>query len=662
MSNIIRIKRSETSGNPNTLAAGELAYSGLTDNGSNGGDRLYIGLGTETSGNAANHIVIGGKFFTDRLNQTAGVLTASAAIVVDSNKKIDDLFIDNIELNGNTISTTNTNGDLLLSPNGTGKVSIAGAYTLPRVDGSANYVLTTNGAGIVSWAAVATGATSFTIAGDTGSVSFNTGGTLTFVGTDPIDTAITSGTVTISAKDATTGIKGVASFNSASFAVTSGDVTIKSGGVSNAQLVNSSVTIGTTSVSLGTSITTIAGLTSVTSTTFVGALTGNASTVTNGVYTTDTGTVTNTMLAGSIANSKLSNSSVTIGSTSVSLGATATALAGLTELTVDNININGNTISSTDTNGNISLDPNGLGSVDVNGAKITNVGAPTADSDAANKAYVDNAVTGLTWKDAVNLLADSNIALTGSTNTLSIDGHSALTQVHGDGYRILLKNQSTASQNGIYLYSDNGSTYTLTRTTDADVYTELKGASIFIMEGTTYGKTGWVQSNHYITDFSTQNWVQFSGAGSYSGGNGLSLTGSTFDVNVATNGGIEIAADALQLKSTVAGNGLTLSSGVLDVVGTSNRISVSADAIDISSSYVGQTSITTLGTVSSGTWSATTIATTKGGTGLTSFATGDLLYASGSNTLAALAASTNGKVLQLSGGVPTWGDIDGGTY
>lgn len=563
MANIIRIKRSEVAGNPSSLSTGELAYSGLTDNGSNGGDRLYIGMGTETNGNAASHVVIGGKFFTDRLDHSAGTLTASSAIIVDSNKKIDDLLIDNIELNGNTISTTDTNGNLILSPNGSGKVSIAGAYTLPKVDGSEGYVLTTNGAGAGSWAALPS--SSFTITGDSGSDVFSTGGTLTFIGSDPIDTTITDDTITISVKDATTSVKGVASFNSASFSVTAGDVTIKSGGISNSQLVNSSLTIGTTAISLGSTVSTIAGLSSVTSTSFVGALTGNASTVTNGVYTTDSGTVTNSMLAGSIANNKLLNSSVTIGSTLVSLGATQTSLAGLTELTVDNLNFNGNIISSTNTNGDISLDPNGLGNVDVNGAKITNVGTPEVGSDAANKDYVDNAVTGLTWKDAANLLADSNVALTGTTGTLVIDGHGALTQAHGDGYRILLKNQSTASENGVYLYSDDGSNYTLSRSADADTYAELKGASIFILEGTNYGKSGWVQGNHYLTNFSGQQWVQFNGGGAYSGGDGLTLSGSTFSVNVATDGGIEIAADNLQLKSTVAGSGLSYSAGVLSV-------------------------------------------------------------------------------------------------
>jgi len=110
MASVIRIKRSSVSGNPATLAAGELAYSALTDNGSNGGDRLYIGIGTETSGNAANHFVIGGKYFTDLLDHTPGTLTATSALLVDSNSKLNNLKVDNIDLDGNTISTLDTNG------------------------------------------------------------------------------------------------------------------------------------------------------------------------------------------------------------------------------------------------------------------------------------------------------------------------------------------------------------------------------------------------------------------------------------------------------------------------------------------------------------------------------------------------------------------------
>lgn len=115
MASIIRIKRSGVSGNPTTLAQGELAYSYF--NGA-GGDRLYVGTGTETAGDAANHTVIGGKYYVDLLggqgNAPFGVLTANTALIADSNSQLDHLIVDNIDLNGNTISTTS--GSLILAP------------------------------------------------------------------------------------------------------------------------------------------------------------------------------------------------------------------------------------------------------------------------------------------------------------------------------------------------------------------------------------------------------------------------------------------------------------------------------------------------------------------------------------------------------------------
>jgi hypothetical protein len=129
MASIIRIKRSEVSGNPSTLAAGELAYSALANNDVNGGDRLYIGIGTETSGNAANHYVIGGKYFTDLLDHTRGNLAASSAIITDADSKINELLVDNLKLDLNTISSTNSNGDINITPNGTGKTSITNLWT-----------------------------------------------------------------------------------------------------------------------------------------------------------------------------------------------------------------------------------------------------------------------------------------------------------------------------------------------------------------------------------------------------------------------------------------------------------------------------------------------------------------------------------------------------
>ena len=122
---IIKILNSGTSGSPSALATGELAYSYLAGTLSNGGDRLYIGTGTETNGEAANIEVIGGKYFTEMLDHTKGALKANSAIVVDGNSKIDVLNVDNITLNGNTITTTDVNGNLILDPNGTGLVQVS---------------------------------------------------------------------------------------------------------------------------------------------------------------------------------------------------------------------------------------------------------------------------------------------------------------------------------------------------------------------------------------------------------------------------------------------------------------------------------------------------------------------------------------------------------
>jgi hypothetical protein len=237
----------------------------------------------------------------------------------------------------------------------------------------------------------------------------------------------------------------------------------------------------------------------------------------------------------------------------------------------------------------------------MNSQKITNLAVPTDNYDAANKLYVDQAVQGLTWKDSVNLFSATNVPLTGSTG-LVIDGHSALDSTD-NGYRILLTGQSTGSQNGIYSFSDNGTTYTLARAIDADTHDELIGATVFIKEGTAYGSTSWVQTNHYITDFTGQTWVQFSGAGTYTASNGVVLDVKDFKFAPKTDGGLATGTSGGFVKlPTNSGLGTT-SNGLAVGAGTGIVVSTGTVAVDVSdangrvarryATNIGDTSATT---------------------------------------------------------------------
>ena len=692
MAQVITIKRSTSSLAPIELQNGELAYSSVSD-------KLYIG---RPGGSIGDVDAIGGKFFTDLLDHTAGTVTAGSALIVDGDSKLDVLNVDNLTFNGNSITTTDPNGNLILTPNGTGNVVLDGVnwpqtagtsgYFLttdgtnqsswvqviqatgfeiesvlddttpqlggnldvngntitsvsggnititpdttgsvvldgqswPQADGSAGEYLKTDGAGQLSWGTIPSG--SFSIAGDTGTDTFTTGDTLTFEGGTGITTLVSNDKVTISS-----------------------NIT---------QYTNANARAAISATDAGGD-----GSLSYNSATGVITYTGPSATEIRDHFTAGAGITINTGVVSisdnAIANAKLTNSSVTIGTTELELGASSTSLAGITELTVDNLNVNGNEISSTNLNGNISLNPDGTGTVAVNGSRVTGVAEPLDGTDAANKAYVDNAVTGLSFKEAVNLLATSNISLTGSTNTLVIDSHDPLVSADS-GYRILLTGQSTDSENGIYVYADDGDTYTLTRPGDSDAFAELQGASVLVLEGAVYGSTGWVQENYATTDFTAQNWVQFSGAGAFTAGDGLTQEGTVF--NVVAGNGITVSADAVSLASSVAGNGLTHTDGVIDVNGTADRITVSADAINIASTYVGQASITTLGTITTGTWNGTAVGEAYGGTNQTSYTRGDILYASADNTLAKLPVGAAGQTLVSNGTDFAWTGIDGGTF
>jgi hypothetical protein len=197
MASTIRIKRSSVNGNPGTLAAGELAYSSYSGA---GGNRLYIGTGTETAGNAANHAVIGGTYYTGLIDaSTAGTLTtnASSIPVLSATGTIDQWLVGNLKLTSNTLSSTNSNGNINITPNGTGAVQISGAYTLPTTAGTNGYALITNGSSAASWQAISTILNLAAGGATTSSVNL-LNQTLTIAGGNGITTSVSGQTVTIS--------------------------------------------------------------------------------------------------------------------------------------------------------------------------------------------------------------------------------------------------------------------------------------------------------------------------------------------------------------------------------------------------------------------------------------------------------------------------------
>jgi len=539
MATIIQIKRSTGTTAPNTLSDGELAYTHGAGTQADNGDRLFIGDGSSVN-------VIGGEYFVNLMDHVHGTLTASSALLVDSNSAIDDFYVGNHSTTGGSLklnegTTNGTNYIALKSPNA---LSANTTYTLPATPTAGNY-LTTNSSGDLSWGSITS---SFDIDADSGTTdSFNTGETLTFAGGTGVDTTVTNNQISIAIDSTVATLTGSQTFTNKTF----------------------------TSPNINTA-------------TIEGGTIGDATPV--------------------------------------------------TVLKVDNISLDANTISTTNANGDLVLSPNGTATVIVPSGYENRAGF--TDQSLVPKSYVDAIAEGLHVHASVKAATTQNLAtesgdtvtynngtsgvgatLTLSTGISTLDGYTLV-----DGDRILIKNETNQAHNGIYTRT---SSTVFTRATDFDTVNEVaSGDFLFVEEGTVNEANGFVQTET-TTAIGTSNIIfeQFSGAGQISAGDGLTKNGNT-----------------------------------IDAVGTADKITVSANAITIASTYVGQTSITTLGTIATGTWNGDTIAYNYGGTGQTSYARGDIVYASAANTLAKLTLGANGKILQSDGTDITYGDIDGGTF
>jgi len=250
--------------------------------------------------------------------------------------------------------------------------------------------------------------------------------------------------------------------------------------------------------------------------------------VTGTVVTTgDTGSVTNTMLAGSIANEKLANSSITI-------NGTATALGGSINITSGVSSVSGTTsqIAVSSTTGDIVLSlPNTV----VFPGTVTLNADPSQALEAATKQYVDSVAQGLDVKASVRVATTENGTLaTDFDNGSVVDGVTLAT-----GNRILIKDQTDATANGIYVVQASGAP---TRSSDMNEGSEFPSAFTFVEAGTSNADKGFVCTNNSVTIGVTEiTFSQFSGAGTFVAGNGLTLTGNSFSINTAVTADLTTA-------------------------------------------------------------------------------------------------------------------------
>ena len=701
MATILKIKRSTASGTtaPGSLSAGELAvtYGGGTSG--NLGERLMIG---NSDGSAV--LVIGGKYFADLNDHTLGTLTASSAVLVDSNSAVDTMKIGNSTTTGGSIefqegTNNGSNSVSLKAPN-----SIASdlTLTLPGADGSAGQPLVTDGSGGLSFGTITT---AINIAADSGSTDgVSTEETITFEGGTGIDTTVTNNKISYAIDSTVATLTGSQTLSNKTLAspIFTTQFSIGSAVISEAELETiDGITAGTAAASKAVvldanrDIGTVRNLTSDGTVTAAGFTIGSATMVetdleqveditagtaaaskalvvdankdigtlrnitSNGSFSAASGTFTGNIVIGNGAyigstsdtdaiqieadgDVVLSQALAVSGSHTVTGTTTMNGAVNIGNASADAVAIAGTATftPSADFDGGFTVASSQT--IDMGGNQITNVADPTAAQAAATKAYVDAVKTGLNVKDAVKL--GTTAALAASTYANGSSGVGATLTANANG--ALSIDSVAVSTSDRVLIKDQADAaqngiYTVTNTGGA-------GAA-FVLTRATDADTGAEMPGGTFT-FITQG-TNNADNGFVFTHNGTPTMGTT-DLTVAQFSGA---------GNIDAGDGLTKSGNTLAVQVDDSSIEINSDTLRVKAS--GITNAMLAGSIDLTAKVTGTLPVANGGTGAASLTANRLLLSNGTSAISVLAAGTAGQVMTSNGAsAPAFGDIDGGTY
>jgi hypothetical protein len=380
---------------------------------------------------------------------------------------------------------------------------------------------------------------------------------------------------------------------------------------------------GNSSSVINTSISANLSNASITATTFVGALSGaatsatTADTVTTNAQPniTSVGTLTSVAVTGNVTAGNVYANSGTIGASLLTGTITTNAQPNITSVgTLSSLSVTGNVAAGNlTTTGVLSVTGTGVssiaGNLDMTSNTIINLATPTNPNDAATKQYVDDVAQGLHTHDSCNAATSTTLAVASGGTVTYNNGTSGVganltttgtfTTIDGvtlsNGMRILVKDEANTAHNGIY---DRTSTTVLTRSTDFDTPAEMAGGDfVFVTAGTLYDNTGWVMPDPVTTvGTSAVVWTQFSGAGTYTAGTGLTLTGSQFSITNTTVVAATYGNGDSVASFTVNAQGqLTAASNVVIAANAANLTGTTLNSSIVTSSL---TSVGTLGSLS----------------------------------------------------------------